>query len=115
MLSSHLIADLERVCDHLILLAAARVQLCGDIEDLLAEHVVLVGPRKDTTAIERAHTVVLATQTPRQSTLVIKRGGPIIDPAYQAEDISLEELVLAYMGAAAPAAYAHLSTVGEEQ
>jgi ABC-2 type transport system ATP-binding protein len=115
VLSSHLIADLERVCDHLILLAEARVQLCGDIEDLLAEHVVLVGPRKDITAIERAHTVVHATQTPRQSTLVIKRGGPLIDPAYQAEDISLEDLVLAYMGAAAPAAYARLSTVGDEQ
>ena len=115
VLSSHLIADLERVCDHLILLAEARVQLCGDIEDLLAEHVVLVGPRKDTTAIERAHTVVHATRTPRQSTLVIRRGGPIIDPAYQAEDISLEELVLAYMGAAAPAAYAPLSTAGKEE
>ena len=115
VLSSHLIGDLERICDHLILLAESRVQLCGDIEDLLAEHTVLVGPRKDTTAIERAHTVVHTTQTARQSTLVIKRGGPLLDPAYQAEDISLEELVLAYMGAAAPAAYAHLSTVGEDQ
>ncbi len=117
VLSSHLVADLERVCDHLILLAESRVQLCGDIDDLLAEHVVLVGPRKDTAAIERAHTVVHAIQTPRQSTLVIRRGRsqPLIDPAYQAEDISLEELVLAYMGAAAPAAYAHLSTVGDDQ
>jgi ABC-2 type transport system ATP-binding protein len=114
VLSSHLIADLERICDHLILLAESRVQLCGEIEDLLAEHTVLVGPRKDSTAIERAHTVVHATKTSRQTTLVIRRGGPVIDPAYQAEDISLEDLVLAYMGAAAPAAYAHLSTVGEE-
>ena len=64
MLSSHLIADLERVCDHLILLAASRVQLCGDIDTLLAEHQVLVGPRKDTTAIERTHTLVQAF-TPR--------------------------------------------------
>ncbi len=115
LLSSHLIADLERVCDHLILLAGAQVQLCGDIEDLLAEHTVLVGPRKDTSPIERAHTVVHATKTARQATLVIRRGGPVLDPGYQAEDISLEDLVLAYMGAAAPAAYAHLSTVGEEQ
>jgi ABC-2 type transport system ATP-binding protein len=115
VLSSHLIADLERVCDHLILLAESRVQLCGDIDDLLAEHTVLVGPRKDTAAIERAHTVVHASKTPRQTTLVIRRGGPVVDPAYQAEDISLEDLVLAYMGAAAPAAYAHLSTVGEDQ
>ena len=36
VLSSHLIADIERVCDHLILLAESRVQLCGDIETLLA-------------------------------------------------------------------------------
>jgi len=115
VLSSRLIADLERVCDHLILLAESRVQLCGDIDELLAEHTVLVGPRKDTTALERTHTVVLSTKTARQTTLVIRRGAPLIDPAYQAEDISLEELVLAYMGAAAPAAYAHLSTVGDEQ
>jgi ABC-2 type transport system ATP-binding protein len=115
VLSSHLVADLERVCDHLILLAESRVQLCGDIEDLLAEHAVLVGPRKDTTALERAHTVVHATRTARQATLVIRRGGPVLDPAYQAEDISLEDLVLAYMGAAAPVAYDHLSTVGEEK
>jgi ABC-2 type transport system ATP-binding protein len=115
VLSSHLIADLERVCDHLILLAESRVQLCGDIEDLLAEHTLLVGPRKDTTALEKVHTVVHVTQTPRQSTLVIRRGGPVLDPAYQAEDISLEDLVLAYMGAGAPAAYTRLSTVGEEQ
>jgi ABC-2 type transport system ATP-binding protein len=115
VLSSHLIGDLERICDHLILLAESRVQLCGDIEDLLAEHTVLVGPRKDTTAIEQAHTVVHTTQTPRQSTLVIRRGGPVTDPAYQAEDISLEDLVLAYMGAAAPAGYAQLTAVREDQ
>jgi len=115
VLSSHLIADLERICDHLILLAESRVQMCGDIDELLAEHTVLIGPRKDTAAIERTHTVIHATQTARQTTLVIRRGGPVIDPAYQAEEIGLEELVLAYMGAAAPAAHAHLSTVGEEQ
>ena len=121
MLSSHLIADLERICDHLILLAESRVQLCGDIDDLLAEHTVLVGPRKDTAALERDHTLVHATRTARQATLVLRLNGPVTDPAYQASDISLEDLVLAYMGAAAPAAYADLSaastisTVGEQQ
>jgi ABC-2 type transport system ATP-binding protein len=38
MLSSHLVTDLERVCDHIILLAGSRVQLCGDIGPLLAKH-----------------------------------------------------------------------------
>jgi len=115
MLSSHLVADLERVCDHLVMLASSRVQLCGDIEDLLAEHKVLVGPRKDTTAIERSHQVIQITRTPKQTTLLVRLNGPVLDPAFEANDTSLEELVLAYMGQDAPPALAHLITAGEDQ
>jgi ABC-2 type transport system ATP-binding protein len=116
VLSSHLVADLERTCDHLILLAASRVQLCGDIDTLLAEHQFLVGPCKDTTAIERDHHVVQAVRTARQTTLLIRRNGPVIDPAFEAADVGLEELVLAYMGQYAPTpAPAHLTTIGEDQ
>jgi ABC-2 type transport system ATP-binding protein len=115
VLSSHLVADIERICDHLILLAASRVQLCGDIETVLAEHRVLVGPRKDTTAIERTHTVVQATHTARQSTLLIRGDGPVADPAWEAADVGLEELVLGYMGQDARPASARLTTVGEDQ
>jgi ABC-2 type transport system ATP-binding protein len=115
VLSSNLVADLERVCDHLIVLAASRVQLCGDIDTVLAEHQVLVGPRKDTTAIESAHTLVHATHTARQSTLLIRVGGPVVDPAWEAADVGLEELVLGYLGQGAPPAFAHLTTVGEDQ
>jgi ABC-2 type transport system ATP-binding protein len=119
VLSSHLVADLERVCDHLIMLASSRVQLCGDLEELLAEHRILVGPRKDITAIERSHRVVQVTRTPRQTTLLVRLNGPVIDPAFEASDVSLEELVLAYMGQQsmgqdAPP-LAQLTTVGEEK
>jgi ABC-2 type transport system ATP-binding protein len=114
VLSSHLVADLERICDHLIMLASSRVQLCGDIDELLASHKVLAGPRKDTGAIERAHSVVQVTRTPRQTTLLVRLEGPVIDPAFQASDVSLEELVLGYMGQDAPPALAHLTTVGGE-
>jgi ABC-2 type transport system ATP-binding protein len=103
-LSSHLIADIERVCDHIILLAAARVQLCGDIGSLLAQHKVLIGPKKDIAPVEREHTVISASAAGRQATLLVRLGGPLIDPAYQAEDVGLEELVLGYMDAAAPGA-----------
>src|SRR5258707_14259778 len=48
VISSHLVSDLERVCDHLVLLASSRPQLCGDIETLVAEHKLLIGPRRDT-------------------------------------------------------------------
>jgi ABC-2 type transport system ATP-binding protein len=115
VLSSHLVADLERTCDHLILLAASRVQLCGDIDTLLAEHQVLIGPRKDTTAIERDHTLVQAVRTARQTTLLIRGNGPVIDPAFQTEDVGLEELVLGYMGQNAGPAPAQLTTIGDNQ
>ena len=115
VLSSHLIADMERVTDHLILLSASRVQLCGDIDELLAEHQVLVGPRKATTVIEKTRTVVQAVRTPRQTTLLVCGTAPIIDPDWEAAEVGLEEMVIGYMGQDAPPAVSHLSMVGEEQ
>jgi ABC-2 type transport system ATP-binding protein len=115
VLSSHLVADIERVCDHLILLASARVQLCGDIEGLLNEHRVLVGPRKDTTAIERDHTVVQAERTARQTTMLVRLNGPVADPEWEAEDVSLEELVLGYMGADAAPGITKLTVAGDKR
>ena len=47
VLSSHLVADLERVCDYLIILVASRVRLAGDVDELLATHHLLTGPRRD--------------------------------------------------------------------
>jgi len=82
---------------------------------VLAEHQVLVGPRKDTTAIEKTHTLVQAVRTGRQTTLLIRRSGPVTDPAWEASDVGLEELVLGYMGHGAAPAFAHLTTVGEDQ
>ena len=115
VLSSHLIADLERVSDHLILVSSSQVQLCGAVDDLLAAHTMLVGPVKDTAALSQTVRVVHAVRTPRQARLLVRLDGPVIDPAYEAEDISLEELVLGYMGADAPEAYAHLTAVGEDK
>jgi ABC-2 type transport system ATP-binding protein len=113
VLSSHLVTDLERVCDHVILLAGSRVQLCGDIGTLLAQHKVLVRP-KGAALIERTHKVVQTVETARLSTLLVRLNGQVIDPAYQAEDVAFEELVLAYMGADEAPAGKHLTTVGED-
>jgi ABC-2 type transport system ATP-binding protein len=115
VMSSHLVADLERVCDHIILLASSRVQLCGDIEDVLAEHQILVGPRKDITAIQKSHSVIQVTRTARQITLLVRGKGPVADPAFQAGDAGLEEVVLAYMGQDAPSALTPLTAEGEDQ
>ncbi len=99
VLSSHLIADIERVCDHLVLLAASQVQLCGDTEVLLAQHRILAGPRKDTAAIARRHAIVREDTTARQTTLLVRLNGPVIDPAWDVEEPTLEEIVLGYMSA----------------
>ena len=115
VLSSHLAADMERVVDHLILLSASHVQLSGDIDALLAEHRVLVGPRKDTAAITRTHTIVQAVHTARQTTLLVRGNAPVIDPAWESSDVGLEEMVLAYMGQDTAPAISRLTPVGEEQ
>ena len=103
ILSSHLVADLERVCDYLIVLADSRVQLAGDVEDLLASHHRLTGPRRDPATLPGTHQVIEASHTDRQSTLLVRCDGPIYDPAWTVEPVGLESLVLAYMRRAAVA------------
>ena len=115
VLSSHLVADLERVADHLVLLASSRVQLCGDIDTLLAEHHVLVGPPKATTVIEKTRTIVQAVRTARQTTLLVRGNAPVFDPDWESADVGLEEMVLGYMGQDAAPALARMTTVGEDQ
>jgi ABC-2 type transport system ATP-binding protein len=96
------------------MLSSSRVQVCGEIDDVLAGHRILVGPRKDTSAVERMHRVVQVTRTPRQTTMLVRLNGPAIDPALAVSEVSLEELVLAYMGEDAPPALAQLTSVGDE-
>jgi ABC-2 type transport system ATP-binding protein len=98
LLSSHLLPDLERVCDHLILIADSQPVICAEIDDLLASHKLLTAPARDTTAIERGHHVLTRTRTPREVTLTVKLNGPVIDPAWRVDDLDLEEIVLAYLG-----------------
>jgi ABC-type multidrug transport system ATPase subunit len=100
LLSSHLLADLERVCDYLIVLNAAQVRLAGTVENLLAEHRQLVGPRHDDDPIPGVATVVQGSHTDRQSTLLVRLNGPITDPAWTVQEVTLEGLVLAYLAEA---------------
>jgi ABC-2 type transport system ATP-binding protein len=97
VLSSHLLADLERSCDYLVLLSAARVQLCGPTDDLLGGHRVLTGPAGKAAAIAAAHSVVSSSLTDHQAVLLVRPAGPIVDPAWSVRPAALEELVLAYM------------------
>jgi ABC-2 type transport system ATP-binding protein len=99
-LSSHLIADLERVCDYLVVLAASRVQLAGEVSELLASHHRLSGPRRDPGTLPAGQEVIEASHTDRQSTFLIRSDGPILDPAWTVRPVTLDDLVLAYMSRA---------------
>ena len=99
ILSSHLLADVERVCDHLIVLAAGRVRLAGDVDGLLATHRVLMGARREPDRLPIDQTVIQQSHTDRQSTFLVHTTQPVLDPSWTVSEVGLEDLVLAYMAA----------------
>ena len=98
ILSSHLVADIERVCDYLVVLVSSRVQLTGELDDLLASHHRLIGPRIEDGASIENQFVVESSHNDRQSIVLVRSDGPVVDPAWTIEPVSLEDLVLGYMG-----------------
>ena len=104
VLSSHVLAELERVADYLILLSRGRVQMAGEVDDLLAGHRILTGPAAEAgNFAERP--VVHASRAEAQAHLLIRAAADDpVPPGWEAHPVSLEELVLAYLrepGAAA--------------
>ena len=97
LLSSHILADLERVCDRLIILARAEVRLAGPIDEIVARHRVLTGARSDAASVARIHAVVHESHTERQTTLLVRANGHLYDARWQVEEVGLEEIVLAYL------------------
>ena len=104
ILSSHIVADLERVCDHLVILSKARVQLAGPIDEIVASHRLLTGPRTDPAAVARMHDVIRESHTERQTTLLVRANGHVYDSSWELHEVDLEEIVLAYLGRDGPTA-----------
>ena len=102
LLSSHILAELERVCDHLIILAGGSPKLVGTIDDIVASHRVLTGPRSDAAGVARVHSVVDVTHTERQTTLLVRANGHVYDARWQIAEVDLEEIVLGYLARPAP-------------
>jgi ABC-2 type transport system ATP-binding protein len=98
VLSSHIVAELERVCDHLITLAQGATQLTGSISDIVASHRLLTGPRSDAASVARVHEVIRESHTERQTTLLVRANGHVYDSCWEQHDVDLEEIVLAYLG-----------------
>ena len=97
LLSSHLVADLERVCDYYVVLAGARVALAGEAGEILASHVMLTGPRQHPGTLPASQEVIHASHTDRQSTLVVRTSAPVLDPAWTVSQLSMEDVILAYL------------------
>jgi ABC-2 type transport system ATP-binding protein len=101
VMSSHLLADLERVSDHVIVLAAGKTQLCDDIETVLDQHKLLVGPRNQAKDLADGLHVIHETHTTKQSTLLVRVDKGVKVPGHwQQHEPNIEEIILAYMGQA---------------
>jgi ABC-2 type transport system ATP-binding protein len=106
VLSSHVLAELERVADYLILMSQGRVQVAGEVDDLLASHRVLTGPAAEAGRQAGRLNVVHARQGGAQAHLLVRTNGAAdpVPSGWDAHPVSLEELALAYLrepGAAA--------------
>jgi ABC-2 type transport system ATP-binding protein len=93
LLSSHLLAEIDRVADHLVLVTHGRIALSGDVEELLDCHRLVTGPLE---------------QPPGVSWEVVDDAGPhhlvrlpapdtSLPPTCHARPVGLEELALAYL------------------
>ena len=97
LLSSHLISDLERTCDYLVLIDHGKVRMSAPLDQVMATHRRLTGPRTESSRLPQDMQVVSVSHTGRQSTYVVRTDRPIHDPAWSVDELSLEDVVLAYL------------------
>jgi ABC-2 type transport system ATP-binding protein len=99
LLSSHVLTELERVADYLILLSRGRVQMAGEVDDLLASHRVLTGPAAEAGRYAERLGVVHARRGGAQAHLLVRTNGSTdpVPPGWESHPVSLEELTLAYL------------------
>lgn len=95
LLSSHIISELEPVCDYLIIMSSSTVQVASSIDDLLAGHRLLTGPAGDPPDFDGQ--VVSIDRTPRQTTVLVRGTPPPLGPGWEALEPNLEEVVVAYL------------------
>jgi ABC-2 type transport system ATP-binding protein len=99
--SSHLVSDVEQVCDYLIVLVASRVRVAGEVGELLAAHHLLTGP--STAAVPSGPHVISVHRTDRLTTVLVRADAAVGDPVWTVGPVGLEDLVLGYMSPSVPA------------
>ena len=104
LLSSHVVGDIERVCDYLVIISQGRVQVAGDIDELMGTHHLLVGPRTDDGTAPSGVEVIKTSHTERQTSLWVRGRVANLDDGWREQPLSLEELVITYLSVPAAAA-----------
>jgi ABC-2 type transport system ATP-binding protein len=97
VMSSHNVPDVERVCDHLVILSKAKVQVAESLDTFLSTHRTLVGPRASNEEMKKIGEIVHASSTDRQTTLLVRQNGHLYDPRWDVREVGFEEIVLAYL------------------
>jgi ABC-2 type transport system ATP-binding protein len=99
VLSSHVLTELERVADYLILVSGGAVHVAGEVDDLLAHHRVLTGPAIEADRFARRLGVVHVRKGEAQAHLLVQTNGRTepVPPGWEMHSVSLEELTLAYL------------------
>jgi ABC-2 type transport system ATP-binding protein len=97
VIASHVIADIERVSDHIVLLSEGQVRLEGSVEELISSHRLLTGAARPLGRISGVQEIVRERHSGRQMTLLARLNGRVVDPSWSVDEIGLEDLLLAYM------------------
>ena len=117
LISSHVVAELERYCDWLIILSGGHVQLAGPADDLLAAHQLLTVPRATPDA-GLPGTAIQRTDSDRHSTVLVRAGADQHaahgQPGWRADPVSFEQLIMAYLQRRpSPRSYDHPAPAAE--
>jgi ABC-2 type transport system ATP-binding protein len=99
IMSSHVLAELEPVADYLVMLSAGRVQVAGEVDELLASHRLLTGPAAETGKLPDQMCVLQCRQADAQAHLLVRSTKPAesVPPGWEPRTVTLQELVLAYL------------------
>jgi ABC-type multidrug transport system ATPase subunit len=101
--SSHVVAELERVCDYLVVMSRTQVQLAGATDDLIAVHARLIGPgsaaRGGGSVPAGVAAVLERSASDAQTVLLARLSGPVADPCWESRPVTVEDIALGYLAA----------------
>ena len=101
VLSSHVVADIDGVCDQVVVLAEGRVRLAAEVEPALAAHLVAVGARDALDGLDGTQ-IVEVRAAGRDATALIRSAEPAFAGDLAWHRPTFEELLLGYLRAAEP-------------